>query len=516
MANGTTQSGVPFISTLVEKRPAFAWCGEFEDHALEAAYLAQRLPETARYVRLVFACAVVCNVLFYASDLYDLGAEYFLAAMAERTALVLVSAAAFVLARRVKSDRDLQNLCLGWSVPAIAACAALVSHGSVVALVIIFLLPLIFYLVLPMSFWRVLVSGVGCGVATLGAYLWSVPDWDTRVGLAASLLLANVLLGLVRLYFNRLNRSEWAATRQLRAANRELAEQHHMLLALVRAVPTPLVVMAMSTGRVILANDAARTYFHELMPDSRLDLGSLFDRKELLRLARNQPLDGRSKEFETRLRLGDGTWLNVLLATAVVRVHGERALLVSVVDITPHKLLEARLHHLASVDPLTGLYNRARFFALADEEIRRAERYGRPLAVVMLDIDYFKEINDTFGHETGDRALKAFAGLCVEILRDCDVVGRLGGEEFCLLLPEIGIEGALSVAERIRSAVEAMPLAGLTRTLTVSLGVSLVRPGEPQVDTAISRADLALYRAKQAGRNRVALFEDEREAEAVV
>ncbi|GAB6036083.1 hypothetical protein JCM15519_06420 [Fundidesulfovibrio butyratiphilus] len=493
--------------------PPLSWCGEFKDHVLEAAYRAQRLPETARFVRTVFACAVACNALFYANDLRYLDTPHFLPALAGRTVLVLISAACFVLASRAGTFRRLQNLCVAWCVPAIAACSVLVSIGTTVALVVIFLLPLIFHLLLPMSFRLTLAAGLVCGVSTLSAYLMTVPEWGTRVGLALSLLFANVLLGLVRLQSNRLRRTEWASTRQLRTVNRELSEQHHMLSALVRAVPTPLVVMSMITGRVILANDAARTYFHELMPDSTLDVTKIFDRKELLRLARNQPLDGRSKEFETRLRLGDGTWLNVLLATAVVRVHGERALLVSVVDITPHKLLEARLHHLASVDPLTGLYNRSRFFALADEEIRRAERYGRSLAVVMLDIDYFKDINDTFGHEAGDKALKAFARLCLGLLRDCDVVGRLGGEEFCLLLPETGIEGALAVAERLRASVAGMTLEGLSRPVTVSLGVSLVRPGEPQADLAVARADQALYKAKQNGRNRVELFESDREAE---
>lgn len=166
---------------------------------------------------------------------------------------------------------------------------------------------------------------------------------------------------------------------------------------------------------------------------------------------------------------------------------------------------ELELRRLATTDSLTGLLTRRAFAAEAAREIARAQRSGSPLACVAFDIDHFKSINDRHGHAAGDRVLKAVAGLCRTSLRAIDVAGRLGGEEFAILLPEADADAAAEVAERLRRALEATPLTEGEETIrvTASFGSAVVRAGEDSVEPMMERADAAAYEAKRGGRNRV-------------
>jgi diguanylate cyclase (GGDEF)-like protein len=160
---------------------------------------------------------------------------------------------------------------------------------------------------------------------------------------------------------------------------------------------------------------------------------------------------------------------------------------------------------LAITDPLTDLYNRRGLMELGRREIDRSRRFGRPLTAIMLDIDNFKQVNDTHGHPVGDQVLIALADHCRDIVRDVDLVVRHGGEEFLILLPEAGLEAALHVAERLRERIETSPIgtdAGDIR-ITISLGVALLTSDIEDLDALIKRADLSMYAAKQAGRNQV-------------
>jgi len=163
---------------------------------------------------------------------------------------------------------------------------------------------------------------------------------------------------------------------------------------------------------------------------------------------------------------------------------------------------------LALTDPLTGLYNRRMFLELARKELSKAQRYGEPFSVVIFDIDHFKKINDTYGHDVGDLALKHVAQLLKSNVRAADVVARWGGEEFVLLLPKTGPEEAYRVAEKLRKLVERswleLPGGGRLK-MTVSGGVSSYREGVT-LDELFKEADEALYRAKRMGRNRVELY----------
>ena len=170
-------------------------------------------------------------------------------------------------------------------------------------------------------------------------------------------------------------------------------------------------------------------------------------------------------------------------------------------------LENAKLHHLvqrqATTDDLTGLVNRRRFIEALDSEIVRASTFRSPLSVVLGDLDHFKLVNDRFGHQTGDEVLRQFAELVREHLRDVDVPGRIGGEEFAFLLPETDAVGAVAVAERVRRSLRSLrPTPERGASVTASFGVAELTSGETG-DELLRRADVALYRAKSEGRNRV-------------
>ncbi len=168
--------------------------------------------------------------------------------------------------------------------------------------------------------------------------------------------------------------------------------------------------------------------------------------------------------------------------------------------------ITAELRHFAERDPLTSIYNRRSFMILLDKSVNLMQRMHSPLSLLALDLDHFKRINDSWGHSSGDQALRHFVQLASDHLRNEDVIGRIGGEEFVIFLPNTGLESAAGVAERLRALIESQPVAGPHGpiTLTVSIGVTLIARGESQ-EAALQRVDEAMYRAKAKGRNRVEL-----------
>jgi len=167
----------------------------------------------------------------------------------------------------------------------------------------------------------------------------------------------------------------------------------------------------------------------------------------------------------------------------------------------------AELEQLAYYDTLTGLYNRRCILEKLNEWLRHVRRYHVPLSIVMLDIDYFKHVNDAHGHRVGDRVLAELADFMRRSVRQTDLVGRYGGEEFLILLPRTDATGAVKMARRVCRALRAAPLhdaGGGALKVTASLGAAEYCEGDDE-DSLISRADAALYRAKEAGRDRVEL-----------
>jgi len=183
-------------------------------------------------------------------------------------------------------------------------------------------------------------------------------------------------------------------------------------------------------------------------------------------------------------------------------------------DITQRKKLDAalrssehKMRFLASTDPLTGAKNRRSFFVSGNQELARSKRYQRPLCILMMDIDHFKTVNDDHGHAAGNAVLKNMVSVCHKTLREQDILGRLGGEEFGIILPEIKISAAYTIAERLRKQL--MKLQTRTKDkkihFTVSIGVTQCKNDVLSLEDALSQADQALYKAKEEGRNRVCI-----------
>ncbi|MGH8222109.1 MAG: GGDEF domain-containing protein [Woeseiaceae bacterium] len=165
-----------------------------------------------------------------------------------------------------------------------------------------------------------------------------------------------------------------------------------------------------------------------------------------------------------------------------------------------------RLRNQAAQDPLTGLYNRRHVFGVVNDELKRYQRYGEPFSLILIDADHFKRINDRHGHCAGDSGLRLIAKVCRNTVRETDVLGRFGGEEFIIVLPHTKVSEAQVVAQRICETMRrtGLNLRGGTVAITLSLGVAEVGPNVESFDELLKAADRALYKAKRDGRDRVA------------
>ena len=216
------------------------------------------------------------------------------------------------------------------------------------------------------------------------------------------------------------------------------------------------------------------------------------------------PIVQRMRELMARRR--DGSDLPVELSVSAFQLDGEWHAVGTVRDISARKAAEAQLVQLATTDGLTGIANRRHFMTQAAAELERALRHRRPLAVLMVDADHFKDVNDRYGHEAGDQALRAIAKLLAHHLRETDLLGRIGGEEFAVLLPDCPTERALLIAQRLCMRMAETRLSGPDGPpffVTLSIGIAEAHPIEAaNLSALLALADQRLYRAKQAGRNR--------------
>lgn len=186
-------------------------------------------------------------------------------------------------------------------------------------------------------------------------------------------------------------------------------------------------------------------------------------------------------------------------------------------DVTRYKEMQRMLRELATTDDLTEIPNRRHFLDMAERFLAQSQRSGRPIAWIVFDVDRFKRVNDRYGHDAGDRVLRAVAEVATGSVRDADLVGRVGGEEFAVCLPDTGLEGACRVAERLRAAVAARQVAIATGTVsvTISVGVCATVGGELDLDTVLALADAGLYQAKREGRDRVVAIDPAETRDAV-
>ena len=211
--------------------------------------------------------------------------------------------------------------------------------------------------------------------------------------------------------------------------------------------------------------------------------------------------------FEWTCRNLEGGEFVVEVSLVPITLKGQAMLHCTWHDITERKRLETELFRQARFDYLTGLSNRRYFLERGEEELRRAGRYGKQLSVGMMDIDNFKKINDQYGHDAGDAVLKTLADVCIETLRDVDIVGRMGGEEFAVLMPETDFAAALEAFERLREAFAGALVPLVSRVdgirFSVSIGVANHRSAVDRLEDLLKLADQALYQAKASGKNRV-------------
>ncbi|MFN3531882.1 MAG: diguanylate cyclase [Candidatus Brocadia sp.] len=178
---------------------------------------------------------------------------------------------------------------------------------------------------------------------------------------------------------------------------------------------------------------------------------------------------------------------------------------ITVQDVTEIAIYEQKLLEMNTMDSLTGIYNRRFLEARLKDEFERHRRYSRHLSLIMLDIDFFKKINDAYGHQCGDFIIKSLALQIASIIRKTDIFARYGGEEFCCILPETNLNHALDLAEKLREAVanQNYNYRDLSINVTISLGVAELQASDPSPDFLLKKADDALYEAKRMGRNKI-------------
>lgn len=215
------------------------------------------------------------------------------------------------------------------------------------------------------------------------------------------------------------------------------------------------------------------------------------------------PVVGRVMEMEGVRKTGE--IFPVERSVAAVQLRGKWFAVGSMRDISARKLAERRLNELATLDELTGLANRRHFMALAEAQLRQAIRYRQDFCFLMFDLDHFKTINDTFGHDIGDEVLRRVGHVLRQVMRGTDIFGRVGGEEFAVAMPETNLAAARTVAERLREKFTEVTVDAWGKTVgfTVSIGIAHLQSPETVLSQLMKRADLALYEAKRGGRNRV-------------
>jgi len=504
--------------------------GEFLDRDLERSYVYSTRSTRVRQLRVVGLTAAAFIVLGTVVDVLVVGNDPSLIGIivAARALVAASIIAAVVMAERPGGrDTSLDYLIIGPVLMLSAMTCAIIWAikgelllHSLTALVLV----LVYYLFLPLRLkWALSVSLVFSVFFVLSAsfFLDIMPDEFIQVILY--LTLANVLGALVSRERNTTLRHEYLVveserqiTDDLRAevaarttAEQALAESESRFRSLVELSPDAILVHR--GGTVLYLNPVGSQLMGAQNPEQLVGRSFL----DFILPKYRQPIIERLAMLEHGADTLPPIELTVLTLSGRERpcevvsgptfYEGEPAIQSVVRDIAERKQLREELTRLATTDPLTGISNRRRFFERLELEWSRARRHSRPLSILMFDLDHFKRINDTHGHAVGDSVLIGLCGQAGEILRSEDVLARLGGEEFAVILPEIDRQTAEGVAERLRlglAAVEVTAPEGAIRC-TVSIGVIQCRLAHESLDVALKRVDDELYRAKRSGRNMV-------------
>jgi len=484
--------------------------GEFTDSAREREFQGARLPETRNQMRLLLICSVILNSLFLISDWRFYGQPHFYIAIPARCLVVLISLVCLRLNRRVTNFRAAQHVMLLWQLVTAIGVTLLVSSHSEIALFVVLMLPMIFFLVVPTSFRWTLITAGGCSLMLLGGYALPHPSSQTIAGLFMAVLMFNAALAIAVSRANRLRRLEWSAVEAEQTTRKALARSRDMLETMFKAVPVPLVVTS-EKGKVIHVNQAAISFFGDAeQARNVVNIESIYahpkDRDFVLAQLWS---DNAINAFESQLRRADGSVRDVIISSRVIKIDGEQRIISSAVDITERKLVELHLSQLAMSDALTGLANRSHFMAAASRAMSQGQETAGKVAILLLDVDDFKQINDTAGHDAGDAILRAVAARLQGAVRPGDVVARLGGDEFAVMLTGLHGEADLrAILTRMMTRLSA-PLEHVGRSIVckASIGASLFPDHAEQIEELMKCADIALYEAKARGRGRACIFE---------
>lgn len=294
-----------------------------------------------------------------------------------------------------------------------------------------------------------------------------------------------------------------------------LQRSEERMRSILDAAPYPILILERSDEYPVLyANRSAYTLFglNESIACEELKSRDFWSERE----ARSRFIDAvisENKVFETEMVMkGQGShsfWAS--LTGSLLEFGGLESVFISIMDITDRKRIQQELERLATTDALTGILNRRSFFDNAHKEMRRALRYSQPFSILMMDIDNFKAVNDSYGHQFGDTVLRRFADVVQSVLREEDLMGRIGGEEFCALLVSSEEHGGYLVAERIRKRWmdEVFELHERKLSFSVSIGVSTMSEDVESIEDVLERADAGLYTAKRSGRNCVIVHNGE-------
>jgi diguanylate cyclase (GGDEF)-like protein/PAS domain S-box-containing protein len=309
-----------------------------------------------------------------------------------------------------------------------------------------------------------------------------------------------------------------------------LRDSEQRLQVLIDSVQTAVVVHA-SDSSIEFANPSAAQLLglsrEQMLGRSTIDSAWHFVRED----GSPMPVDeypvslvissGRAlRDYVTGVHVAGSEPIRWLLVNAVPAIGQDgslRQVIVSFIDISERQRQKRHLEQLASTDTLTALATRRHLTEQAGHELARARRSGRPLALILFDIDHFKSVNDRFGHETGDQVLRKIGELLRGELREVDIAARWGGEEFCVLLPDTDAQAAVEIAERLCAAVENTAITspdGAPLPVTASFGVALSKPEDDDFNRLVNAADKAMYQAKHEGRNRVRLLDEGQQADA--
>lgn len=506
MAEGNLEDGAPTPNGCTTDSRAILrrLGGEFRDRALEMTFRAAQAAENLRHARILLAASAILNTLFLASDWRFLGTSHFAIAVPARLFVVAAALAGLLALRRYRTPAGRHRVMIGWMLANGLGVAVLVTSHSDIATFVLSMLPIVYYLAVPVSFrWRVL-GGTACSLALVAGYESSLGDETISLGLALGMVILNVALALVVGRSNRLERLAWMAVRAERRTSTALAASRERVEKMFAVSPVPMLVTTRDDGQVLRINDAAKAFLGQEIADVSGFYLNRADRRHILK-----ELDtlGQVRDYEVRVRRDDGTRGTVLINATMLELSSGRHIISGFVDISDRKAAERDLEWLATTDALTGLPNRLSFFAAGRAEMLRAKRTGAPLALLMVDLDEFKQVNDSFGHHGGDEALRSFASVCRSLAGPGKTMARLGGEEFGILLRNTDIDAAAAVAERLRAALQDHPIETRRGTIriTLSIGIAMVDPLDADLDAALARADGALYAAKNGGRNRVSI-----------